>query len=216
MSVAQTESLLNLAFFVGTRGRGSNMMAVHQAIQEGRLPARIALVMGSRVGAPAILRAKDTGLPVGIVDPKAGDGSEEAYTDALLTHLRRANVEAIALAGYMRRLPSPVVEAYRHRIVNVHPALLPSFGGKGMYGEHVHRAVLEHGCKVSGCTVHLVDEAYDTGPIVVQRTVPVEEGDTVETLAARILPHEHSAYVEAIRLLAEDRLTVEGRVVHIR
>lgn len=206
---------LNIAFFVGTRGRGTNMMSVQDAILAGRVPARIALVVGTRAEAPAILRAKEAGLPICVVDPKAC-GSDEAYADSLLVNLHRANVDAIALAGFMRRLPAPVVEAFRHRIINVHPALLPSFGGKGMYGEHVHRAVLEHGCKVSGCTVHFVDEAYDTGPIIVQHAVSVEEGDTPETLAARILPCEHAAYAEAIRLLAEGRLSVEGRVVHIR
>jgi formyltetrahydrofolate-dependent phosphoribosylglycinamide formyltransferase len=189
-------------------------MALHASACEGRLLARVVLVVGSKKDAPALLRADEAGLPTCVIDPKAL-GGYEAYADALLTHLHRAGADAIALAGYLRRLPSPVVAAFRHRIVNVHPALLPSFGGKGMYGEHVHRAVLEYGCKVSGCTVHFVDEAYDTGPIIAQRTVPVEEGDTPETLAARVLPHEHAAFADALQLLAENRLRVEGRVVHV-
>lgn len=205
--------LLRLAVFVGTRGRGSNLMAIHEAARKGRLSAPVAVVIGARESAPALERARAEGLRTAVVNPKAM--TEEEYGGALLSLLREAEVGAIALAGYLRRLPSPVVAAFRHRIVNIHPALLPAFGGQGMYGEHVHRAVLEYGAKVSGCTVHFVDEAYDTGPVILQRVVPVEEGDTPETLAARILPVEHAALVEALQLLAEGRLTVDGRIVRI-
>jgi phosphoribosylglycinamide formyltransferase-1 len=107
------------------------------------------------------------------------------------------------------------VQAYAGRVMNIHPALLPLFGGKGMYGEHVHRAVLESGVKVSGCTVHFVDEHYDTGPIIVQRCVPIEEEDTWETLAARVLAQEHQAYVQAVKLFAQGRLRIEGKRVRI-
>jgi phosphoribosylglycinamide formyltransferase-1 len=147
-----------------------------------------------------------------VIDPKAF-ADVDAYGAALLGALGAAETEAIALAGYLRRLPAPIVNAFRHRIVNIHPALLPAFGGKGMYGEHVHRAVLDYGAKVSGCTVHFVDEDYDTGPVIAQRAVPVAENDTPETLAARILPHEHAALVDALSLLADGRLRVEGRRV---
>jgi phosphoribosylglycinamide formyltransferase-1 len=205
---------LALAVFVGTRGRGSNMMALHAAAQEGRLAARIAVVIGARSDAPAIIRAQEEGIPVAFADPKAFPGEAE-YASTLLSVLKGAGADTIALAGYLRKVPSAVVAEYRHRILNIHPALLPSFGGKGMYGEHVHKAVLEYGAKVSGCTVHFVDEAYDTGPVIAQRVVPVEEGDTSATLAARILPQEHAAYVEALQLLAENRLNVEGRIVHV-
>lgn len=204
-------SPLNLAVFVGTRGRGSNLMALHEATRGGRLNGRIVLVLGSRAGAPALERAAQAGLATAVVDPKATDAAD--YGAALLRTLGEAGADTIALAGYLRRLPSPVVRAFSHRVLNTHPALLPAFGGKGMYGEHVHRAVLEYGVKVSGCTVHFVDEEYDTGPIIAQRTVPVLEHDTPETLAARILPEEHAAYVEALQWLAEGRLRVEGRVV---
>lgn len=207
---------LSLAVFVGPRGRGSNLLALHAAALEGRLSARIVAVVGSTETAPALERARGEGLPVAVVNPKAYDAEGDGYGDALLKVLREAGADSIALAGYLRRLPSPVVAAYRHRIVNIHPALLPSFGGKGMYGEHVHRAVLEYGAKVSGCTVHFVDEAYDTGPVILQKVVPVEEGDTPETLATRILPHEHAAYIEALQLLAEGRLAVKGRVVRVK
>ncbi|HVK02246.1 MAG TPA: phosphoribosylglycinamide formyltransferase [Armatimonadaceae bacterium] len=204
---------LRLAVFVGSHGRGSNLMAIHTAIGDGRLSARVVCVIGTRSDAPAIARAKESDLPTRVLSPK--DRSEEEYGDALLKALRGAGAEAIALAGYMRRMPSAVVAAYRHRIINIHPALLPAFGGKGMYGEHVHRGVLEYGAKVSGCTVHFIDEEYDTGPVILQKVVPVEEGDTPQSLAARILPLEHAAYVEALQLLAEGRLSVEGRIVHV-
>ncbi|MGC4045322.1 MAG: phosphoribosylglycinamide formyltransferase [Armatimonas sp.] len=200
--------MLRLAVFVGTRGRGSNLMAIHSATQDGRLDAQIVLVVGSKEGAPALQRARDVGMAVAVIDPLA-----ETYEAALFAAFEEARVDAIALAGFLRRLPSGIVAAFRHRIVNTHPALLPSFGGKGMYGHHVHEAVLAYGAKVSGCTVHFVDEEYDTGPVILQKVVPVESEDTPETLSARVLPEEHGALVEALQLLAQGRLKVDGRLV---
>ncbi|WP_309709481.1 phosphoribosylglycinamide formyltransferase [Armatimonas sp.] len=200
---------LRLAVFVGVRGRGSNLMAIHSATQDGRLSGEVALVIGTKPDAPALLRAQEAGIPVAVIAP--GD----SYEAQLLATLTKAHVNTIALAGYLRKLPEAVVEHFRNRIVNVHPALLPAFGGKGMYGHHVHEAVVAYGCKVSGCTVHFVDSEYDTGPIVLQRTVPVLDTDTPETLAARILPEEHAAYIEALQLLAEGRILLEGRRVVI-
>ncbi|MBC8134407.1 MAG: phosphoribosylglycinamide formyltransferase [Fibrella sp.] len=204
-------SKLRLAIFVGSHGRGSNMMAIHAAISEGRLPAEIVCVIGTRADAPAISRAKDAGLLTKIVSPK--DRTDDEYAEVLLRVLRNADADTIAHAGYMRRLPSLVVQAFPYRIVNIHPSLLPAFGGHGMYGEKVHQAVIESGVKVSGCTVHFVDEEYDTGPIILQKVVPVEDDDTPQTLAARILPCEHAAFSEALALLAAGRLHVEGRRV---
>lgn len=188
-------------------------MALHEAIGQGRLAARIVQVIGSRPEAPALARAQGAGLATHVVDFK--QMTEAGYADQLLAALKKAGADTIALAGFLRRLPSSIVAAYPYRILNTHPALLPAFGGKGMYGEHVHRAVLAYGAKVSGCTVHFVDEEYDTGPIIAQRTVPVLANDTPEALAARILPQEHAAYIEALQLLAAGRLRVEGRVVHV-
>ena len=121
----------------------------------------------------------------------------------------------ICLAGYMRKVPESVLTAYAGRLMNIHAALLPSFGGQGMFGHHIHEAVLAYGAKVSGCTVHFVDAGYDTGPIILQSVVPVEEDDTPETLAARVLVAEHQTYPEAVALFASGRLTVEGRRVRI-
>ncbi|MCX6366369.1 MAG: phosphoribosylglycinamide formyltransferase [Armatimonadetes bacterium] len=200
---------LRLAVFIGTKGRGSNLMAIYGAMQEGRLSGEVALVIGTKPDAPALLRAQEAGIPVAVIAPS------DDYEAKLLIALDQAHANTIALAGYLRKLPEAVVQRFRNRIVNVHPALLPAFGGKGMYGHHVHEAVVAYGCKVSGCTVHFVDSEYDTGPIVLQRTVPVLNTDTPETLAARILPEEHAAYIEALQLLAEGRISLEGRRVMI-
>jgi phosphoribosylglycinamide formyltransferase-1 len=133
----------------------------------------------------------------------------------LLEQLAQHDVNFIALAGFMRKIPVEVVRQFRHRLVNIHPALLPSFGGKGMYGHRVHEAVLEYGCKVSGATVHFVDEEYDSGAPILQRCVPVLDDDTAETLAARVLEIEHQIYPEALQLFAVERVRVEGRKVKL-
>jgi len=205
---------INIAVMVSGHGRGSNMQAIIDACKEGRISGQVAVVVGVKENAPAMERARSQGIPAVEIQPKSYDSDEE-YGKALLDVFAKYSVDLICLAGYMRILPSNVVSKYRWRVMNIHPALIPLFCGKGMYGEHVHRAALDYGVKVSGCTVHFVDEQYDTGPIIIQKPVPVEEGDTPETLAARILEQEHKAYPEAIQLFAEGRLKVEGRVVHI-
>ncbi len=192
------------------------MEAIIRACCQGEIPhSEVVLVVATREDAPALQKAQALGVPTAIVNPKEF-GDDEAYGDALLWVLQRVQPDLICLAGYMRLLPPQVVRAYPNRILNIHPALLPLFGGKGMYGLRVHQAVLESGMKVTGCTVHFVDEQYDTGPIVLQRTVPVLDDDTPETLAQRLLPVEHATYIEAIRLFVEGRLQVEGRRVRIR
>lgn len=207
---------LQIAVMVSGHGRGSNLQAILDACASREIPAEVAVVIGTRSDAPAIERARNAGAPTVVISPKRFEGDDAAYGAALLNSLRSRGVQLLCLAGYMRMLPSDVVKAYSNRILNIHPALLPLFGGKGMYGENVHRAVLESGMKVSGSTVHIVDEVYDNGPIVVQHAIPVLPDDTPESLAARILPEEHSAYVEAIRLFAEDRVFVENGIARIR
>ena len=137
------------------------------------------------------------------------------FDRAVLARLRESEVGLVCLAGYLRIMTAELVDAYAGRMINIHPALLPSFGGEGMWGHHVHQAVLDYGCKISGCSVHLVWLETDGGPIVLQRAVPVEEDDTPETLAARILPHEHELYSQAVQLFAEGRVKLEGRRVRI-
>jgi phosphoribosylglycinamide formyltransferase 1 len=206
----ELDNQIKLAVFVGSKGRGSNLMAAHSAIAEGHLQAQISVVIGSQPDAPALERARDAGLKTIVFDPKS-----ETYAEALTACLAEHNIDTIVLAGYLRRLPSAIVQTYRHKILNIHPALLPAFGGKGMYGLHVQKAVLDYGVKVAGCTSHLVDEEYDTGPIICQRVVEVLDTDTPETLAARILPEEHAALVQSLQWLSEGKLTVTGRVVTI-
>lgn len=204
---------IRIAILVSGHGRGSNMAAIIDACQRGEIDGEVVLVIGTRSEAPALQRAAEKGVPTRVISPR--NLSEEEYAERLLHALEKARVDLVCLAGYMRLLPVPVVQAYAGRVMNIHPALLPLFGGQGMYGEHVHQAVLESGMKVSGCTVHFVDEHYDTGPIIIQRCVPVEEDDTWETLAARVLVQEHQAYVQAVQLFAEGRLRIEGRRVRI-
>ena len=173
---------------VSGQGRGSNLQALLNACASGEIAGKISVVIGTRKEAPALERARAAGVPTGVVSPRKYAEDEAGYAETLMRILTRYQVELICLAGYMRMLPPPVLAAYPHRIVNTHPALLPLFGGQGMFGEHVHQAVIESGMKVAGCTVHFVDEEYDTGPIIVQSVVPVLSQDTPETLAKRLLP----------------------------
>ncbi len=204
-----------LCILVSGKARGTNMAAIIEACQRGEIPdSEVALVIGTREDAPALQRAQERGVPTCVIDPKAF-ASDEAYGEALLKVLGEVQPELICLAGYVRLLPANVVRAYRYRILNIHPALLPLFGGKGMYGLRVHEAVLQSGMKVTGCTVHFVDEQYDTGPIVLQSVIEVRDDDTPETLAARLLPVEHATYIRAIRLFMEGRLKIEGNRVRV-
>lgn len=186
-------------------GRGSNFLALHQAIERGQLPARIALVLSNLPDAVGLSRARELGLPVCAV-PHRDEPSRGAHEEKVLAALRDASVDWICLAGYMRLLSADFVARYPRRIVNIHPSLLPAFPGLD-----AQRQAWEHGVKVAGCTVHLVDEGLDSGPIVVQRSVPVEDGDTPATLSARILEQEHVAYPEALRRLLTEPWRLVGR-----
>jgi formyltetrahydrofolate-dependent phosphoribosylglycinamide formyltransferase len=191
------------------------MRAIIEACRDGRIPdSTVVAVVGARDDAPAMHNARALGVDTAVVNPREFP-DPDMYGDALLWVLQKAHPDLICLAGYMRLLPARVVQAYPIRIMNIHPALLPLFGGKGMYGLKVHQAVLESGMKVTGCTVHFVDEQYDTGPIILQRCVPIRSDDTPETLAARVLPVEHETYLEAIRLFVQGRLRVEGKHVRV-
>jgi phosphoribosylglycinamide formyltransferase-1 len=193
-------------------GRGSNFDALLRAAREPGFPAGIVLLATDHAEAPAAEKARAAGIPVLVFDPGTprGPWTPEGVT-ALREGLAARRVEAICLAGFMRILPEEIVRAYRGRILNVHPALLPSFPGT-----HAQRKALAAGVKISGCTVHLVDEGVDTGPIVLQASVPVLPEDDEETLSARILEREHEIYAAALRALAEGRITVDGRIARVR
>lgn len=188
-------------------GRGSNMTALLDAMTRGVVDADPAVVVSNVPGAPGLAIAASRGVPVATVDHTAVR-PREAHERAVLDVLRSHGATIVCLAGYMRRLTPLFVGAYRDRILNVHPALLPAFAGVD-----AQRQALEHGVKVSGCTVHLVDNEVDHGPIVVQRAVPVRDEDTVDALAARILVEEHAAYAEALALLASGEFRLVGRRV---
>ncbi|MDZ7291235.1 MAG: phosphoribosylglycinamide formyltransferase [candidate division KSB1 bacterium] len=205
---------MNLRLAIFASGRGSNFQALLDAIAAKRLSAQVVLCVSNRPDAGALQIARSGNIPAVVIEEKHYATASE-YEAELLEQLAKHEVNFIALAGFLRKIPIGVVRQFRHRIVNIHPALLPSFGGKGMYGHRVHEAVLEYGCKVSGATVHLVDEEYDTGPPILQRCVPVLDDDTPETLAARVLKVEHQIYAEALQLFAEDRIHIEGRRVRI-
>lgn len=195
-------------------GRGSNLAALLDSIKKGRLSAEITVVISNNAQAGALETARKSKIPAYHLTNE-NYNSQEDFDQAFLAILKKHRVELIALAGYLKKISSAIIQEYRHRIVNIHPALLPSFGGKGMYGMKVHEAVLEYGCRVTGVTVHIVDEKYDTGPPVLQRCVEVEQDDKPETLAARVLKVEHTIYSEALQLFAEDRIRVDGRNVKI-
>ena len=196
-----------LALGVLASGRGSNLQAILDATREPGFPARVAVVAGDRERAPALDRARAAGVPALFVDPKAFS-DRAAYDAALGTALEAHGVGLVCLAGFMRILSPAFIRRFAGRILNVHPSLLPAFPGL-----HPQRQALAHGVRVAGVTVHFVDEGVDTGPIVLQASVPVLAGDTEESLAARILVEEHRLYPAAIRLFAEGRLRIAGRHV---
>ena len=205
---------IHIAVMVSGQGRGSNMQAIIDACKSGKINGEVALVLGVKDDAPAIERARSQDIPTLAISPKAYE-TTEAYDAAVFDALAAANIDLICLAGYMRVLGQNIVDHWRDRIMNVHPALVPSFCGKGMYGHHVHEAVITRGVKFTGVTVHLVDEEYDAGPIILQRVVPVDEDDTADTIAARVLIEEHRTYTDAIALFAQGRLRAVGRKVKI-
>jgi phosphoribosylglycinamide formyltransferase-1 len=194
--------MLRIAVFGS--GRGSNFLAILNAIEQGSIPfASIGVVLSNNSSAGILEIAQANNIPAVHLSQKQF-GSEEEFVTALLTLLRMHDVNFIILAGYMKRIPPQIIREYRNRMLNIHPALLPKFGGQGMYGHHVHEAVIAAHEPVSGATVHVVDEEYDHGRIVLQGTVPVDPGETPETLAAKVLAIEHEIYPEAIRMFARD------------
>ena len=192
---------MTIAVFVS--GGGTNLQAIIDAIQKETITdTTIGVVISSREDAYALERAKGAGIPTEVISPKAYP-DEEAFAKALLTALDKYDVQFIVLAGYMIKIPAGLIAAYPDRIINVHPALIPSFSGKGMYGLHVHEAALARGVKVTGATVHFVSEGLDEGPIIAQKAVPVEEGDTPEVLQRRVMEQaEHILLPAAIQMLA--------------
>lgn len=200
--------MINIAVFIS--GRGSNFLALLKNIEKGVLKnCQIAVVFSNNPNAKGLEYAVEAGIKT-IVIPSKNRSDRVEYDKEIINALSEYNIDLICLAGYMRIVTEELVEAYKNKIINIHPALLPSFPGL-----HAQKQALDYGVKVSGCTVHFVDGGMDTGPIILQKTVPVYDNDTEDTLSARILEQEHTAYSEALSLYAAGRLKVSGRKVEI-
>jgi len=192
-------------------GEGTTLQNLIQRIRSRRLRAEVVQVVASRPRIGAIARAEAAGIPLALANHHARTRTE--FSASVFAPIRDSKSDLVILGGFLSLLTIP--PKYKGRVINVHPALIPSFCGKGYYGTTVHEAVLKSGVKLSGCTVHFVDETYDNGPIIIQRAVPVLDDDTVETLAARVFKEECKALPDAITLYAEGRLKIEGRRVHV-
>jgi len=193
-------------------GEGTTLQNLIQRIRSRRLKAEVVQVVASRPRIGAIARAEEAGIPLALANHHARTRAE--FSASVFAAIRDSKSDLVILGGFLTLLTIP--PKYKGRVINVHPSLIPSFCGKGYYGSTVHEAVLKSGVKLSGCTVHFVDETYDNGPIILQRAVPVLDDDTVETLAARVFKEECKALPDAITLYAEGRLTLEGRRVQVR
>jgi len=190
-------------------GRGSNFEAIANSIAQRKLDAEIAIVISNRASAAGIEIARERGIPLRVIASAGMD--RETYDKLLIDELRTHEVDLVCLAGFMRLLSADFIRAFPNRVLNIHPSLLPAFAGLD-----AQRQALEYGVRITGCTVHFVDEFLDSGPIIIQSAVPVLDADTVESLSARILLQEHMIYSKAIRYIVDGRVTIEGRRVMIR
>lgn len=204
---------MKLRLAVLLSGSGTTLQNIIDHGEAGTLDAEVVCVVASRSKAYGLERAAKHGIPGVAVTGKAYPDAD-ARSDAIWAIVRKYSVDLVVLAGYMSLVKVP--EDFSNRIINVHPALIPAFSGQGMYGHHVHEAVVDYGAKVSGATVHFVDDAYDHGPIIMQESTPVQDDDTADSLAERIQYLERKLYPKAIQMIAEGRVRVEGRRVHIR
>ncbi len=206
----EAKSPLRIAVLIS--GGGTTLKNMIQRIDAGLLDVRIELVVCSNPESRGMQFAEEAGIPAVVIERKQYD-TQDAFSAAIFDGCRQANADIVAMGGFLKQVTIP--EDFTNRVLNIHPALIPAFCGKGMYGHFVHEAVLEYGAKVSGCTVHFADNEYDRGPVVVQKTVPVMEDDTPDTLAARVFEQECEAYPEVLRLIGAGRVSIDGRRVRI-
>ncbi|MEM9353962.1 MAG: phosphoribosylglycinamide formyltransferase [Planctomycetota bacterium] len=210
MSRDRSANTLRIAVLIS--GSGRTLKNLIDLAEEGGLPIEVALVVSSTPKAGGLQHATKAGIATNVIE-RTGFESDQAYGNAVFAACRDAGVDYVAMAGFLKLAPVP--EDFEGRVLNIHPSLLPAFGGRGMYGGRVHQAVLDHGVKVTGCTVHFVDNEYDRGPIIWQQPVPVFDDDTAETLADRVFETELDAYPHVLGLLADGRLQLEGRCVRL-
>lgn len=206
--VIKEKMMINIGVLVS--GSGTNLLAIIEAIKEGEIDGLIRIVISDKHDVFALRRARFYNIKTNSINPEGFDNREE-YDREIVSILKEKEVDLVVLAGYMKILTPYFINAYKNKIINIHPALLPSFPGL-----HVQKKAIEYGVKVSGCTVHFVDEGMDSGPIIMQKAVKVKEDDTEETLAKRILKQEHKIYPRAIQLFAEERLEIIGRKVLVK
>ncbi len=204
--------ILNVGVLVS--GNGTNLQSIIDKSETGELPAHVVVVISNKSDAYALQRAKNHSIPSYVVRPR-DFVDQVSYEQKMIDILNTHRVELVVLAGFMKILSSHFVQAFRGRIINIHPSLIPSFCGKDFYGMKVHQAVIDYGVKVTGATVHFVDENVDAGPIIIQRTVEVKDNDTAETIALKVHQIEHEILSEAITLFAQGRLKIVGRRVLI-
>ena len=202
---------MNVAVFAS--GGGTNFGALLEKKDSGQLHADFVLCVGNNSKAPFFDRARSRNIPCLHISPSHFT-SEAEYAEKLLAALTQHGVECIVLAGYMKKIPSEIIKLFPNKILNIHPALLPSFGGKGLYGLHVHQAVIDYGAKISGVTVHFVDEEYDHGAVIIQRTCEVLPDDTAELLQKRVLAFEYDTYWRALEAVTSGAITVRNRRVY--
>lgn len=193
-------------------GGGTTLVNLHDQIQAGELAAEIPLVIASRAVCGGIEKARSRGLTCEVITRKS-QASTEAFSEAIFQRCREVQADLVICGGFLAMLKIP--GDFRGRVLNIHPSLIPAFCGQGFHGHAVHEAVIQRGCKVSGCTVHIVDDEYDHGPIIIQRTVPVLEGDTADALAARVFAEECQAYPEAIRRIVSGKLIISGSQTYL-
>jgi len=210
-NITKQSEMVPLRLAVLISGSGTTLQNLMDRIRDGRLHAGIVLVVSSKANAFGLERARRAGLATEVVSRKNA-GSVDTFSNQVFAACRKAQAELVCMAGFLQLIRIP--DDYLGRVMNIHPALIPAFCGKGYYGYRVHEALLEAGAKVSGCTVHFADNEYDHGPIISQRVVPVLDDDTPDSLAARVFEQECEAYPEAIQWFAEGRLRIEGRRVH--
>lgn len=195
-------------------GGGTNFQSVIDGCKSGDIEGKVVLLIYNRKEAFAKQRAENEGIPSVYIN-RISEGSVEAMQKRVYDELIKYQTDIIVLAGYLEKLSLDVVEKWDNKIINTHPSLIPMFCGKGYFGQNVHRAIIENGVKISGCTIHLVDANYDTGPIIMQQAVEVQQDDTPESLAKRILPHEHKCLVKSVSLLCQDRISVQNGRAYI-